>query len=49
MFHFQFQIHNETIFMGAFEANPVWVEAEPSLVFGLYDLDWDVYQPYLGN
>ena len=34
--------------MGAFEANPVFVEKiDPHLVFGLYDLDWDVYMPYL--
>jgi glycine/D-amino acid oxidase-like deaminating enzyme len=41
------KVHNDTIYMGAFEANPVFVEIEQDLVFGLYDLDWDVYQPYL--
>lgn len=32
--------------MGAFEANPVFVDVDPNLVFGLYDFEWDVYQPY---
>ena len=33
--------------MGAFEANPAFVEVDPGLVFGLYDFDWDIYTPYL--
>ena len=35
--------------MGAFEANPVFVEIDPELVYGLYDFDWDVYMPYLNE
>lgn len=32
--------------MGTFERNPTFVdELETDLVFGLYDLDWDVFQP----
>ena len=41
------QVHNDTIFMGAFEANPTFVDIDPNLVFGLYDFEWDVYMPYL--
>ena len=33
--------------MGAFEANPTFVDIDPNLVFGLYDFEWDVYMPYL--
>ena len=33
--------------MGAFEANPTFVDIDPKLVYGLYDFDWDVYMPYL--
>ncbi len=33
--------------MGAFEENPTFVEVDPDLVFGLYDFEWDVYEPYL--
>lgn len=34
--------------MGVFERNPTFVEdLEPDLVFGLYDLDWDVIMPQL--
>ena len=41
-----FQVHNDTLFLGTFEQNPTFVEKlEPDLVFGLYDLDWDVFQP----
>ena len=42
-----FKVHNDTIFMGAFEENPTFVELDPHLVFGLYDFEWDVYMPYL--
>ena len=35
--------------MGAFEANPVFVDIDPELVYGLYDLDLDVYMPYLNE
>ena len=41
------QIHNDTIFLGAFEANPTFVDIDPKLVYGLYDFEWDVYMPYL--
>ena len=41
------KVHNDTIFMGAFEENPTFVELDPHLVFGLYDFEWDVYMPYL--
>ena len=35
--------------MGAFEANPTFVDIDPGLVYGLYDFDWDVYMPYLNE
>ena len=35
--------------MGAFEANPVFVDIDPELVYGLYDFEWDVYMPYLNE
>ena len=43
-------MHNDTLFLGTFERNPTFVEElEPDLVFGLYDLDWDVFQPCLDH
>lgn len=33
--------------MGAFEENPTFVKVEPDLVYGLYDFEWDVFEPYL--
>ena len=33
--------------MGAFESNPVFVDVDPDLVYGLYDFPWDEYGPYL--
>lgn len=41
------QVHNDTVFMGAFESNPVFVDVEPDLVYGLYDFPWEEYGPYL--
>lgn len=42
------QVHNNTLWLGVFEPNPVWEEAlDPDLVFGLYDLDWDVMAPFV--
>ena len=33
--------------MGAFESNPVFVDVDPNLVYGLYDFPWEEYDPYL--
>ena len=36
------------MWLGVFEPNPVWEESlDPDLVFGLYDLDWDVMAPFV--
>ena len=44
-----FKVQNDTIYMGAFEENPTFVEVDPNLVFGLYEFEWDVYMPYLNK
>ncbi len=33
--------------IGAFEKNPEFVVPEPGLVFGQYDFDWSIAEPYL--
>ena len=48
-YQFCLQVQNDTIYMGAFEANPVFVDIDPELVYGLYDFEWDVYMPYLNE
>jgi glycine/D-amino acid oxidase-like deaminating enzyme len=40
-------MHKEACFMGFFEANPVFLEPDKDLVFGLYDVDLDAATPYL--
>ena len=43
-------MHNDTLFLGTFERNPTFVQnLDPDLVFGLYDLDWDVFTPCMEN
>ena len=41
------KVQNETLFLGAFEANPTWWEPEPNFAFGLFDLNMEAYLPYL--
>lgn len=41
------QVQNDTLYLGAFEANPGFWEAQPGFVFGLFDLNMDSYMPYL--
>ena len=36
------------MWLGPFEPNPVWEESlDPNLVFGMYELDWDVMTPFV--
>ena len=41
------QVQNDTLYLGAFEANPGFWEAQPGFAFGLFDLNMDSYMPYL--
>ena len=41
------KIQNQTIFLGAFEANPRFWSPEPGFSFGQFDLDMEAYLPYL--
>ena len=41
------KIQNQTLYLGAFEANPTWWEPVPGFAFGLFDLNMDAYMPYL--
>ena len=44
------KVQNDTLFLGTFERNPTFVEnLDPDLVFGLYDLDWDVFTPCMNQ
>ena len=38
-------MQNETVQLGGFEPDPTFVDIEPDLVFGLYDIDWDAFGP----
>ena len=45
---FYTRVSGQSIILGAFEANPTFVEVvDPDLRFGLYDLDWSVFGPYI--
>ena len=36
------------MWLGVFEPNPIWEERlDPDLVFGLYELDWDIIDPFI--
>ena len=41
------KIQNQTMFLGAFEANPRFWSPEPGFSFGQFDLDMEAYLPYL--
>ena len=41
------QVQNNTLYLGAFEANPGFWEAQPGFAFGLFDLNMESYLPYL--
>jgi len=41
------KIQNQTLFLGAFEANPTFWEPIPGFSFGLFDLNMEAYMPYL--
>jgi len=41
------KVQNDTLYLGAFEANPAFWEAQPGFAFGLFDLNMDSYMPYL--
>jgi len=41
------KVQNDTLYLGAFEANPGFWEAQPGFAFGLFDLNMDSYMPYL--
>ena len=41
------KIQNQTMFLGAFEANPRFWSPEPGFSFGQFDLDFEAYLPYL--
>ena len=41
------KIQNQTMFLGAFEANPRFWNPVPGFAFGQFDLDFEVYLPYL--
>ena len=44
---FVHQVQNDTLYLGAFEANPGFWEAQPGFAFGLFDLNMESYLPYL--
>ena len=47
-FTFEFdQVQNDTLYLGAFEANPGFWEPQPGFAFGLFDLNMESYLPYL--
>jgi len=41
------KVQNNTLYLGAFEANPGFWEAQPGFAFGLFDLNMESYLPYL--
>ena len=41
------KVQNQTLYLGAFEANPTYWEAEPGFSFGQFDLNMEAYMPYL--
>ena len=42
-------MQNAAVQIGYFEQNPTFVDndLDPGLVFGLYDLEWDLAMPYI--
>ena len=41
------KVQNQTLFLGAFEANPRFWEPVPGFPFGQFDLNMEAYLPYL--
>ena len=42
------RVSGQSIILGGFEGNPTFLDkVEDDFNFGLFDLDWDIFQPYL--